>query len=245
MGGIADKRRGLSEADVLALISTYGLALATVAPPNLAATATVGVATKAAREDHVHRYALKSLYSTGGAQALVPGDIGAEASANKGAANGYAGLDGTSRVSAANAPAKAVYSSGGSQALTPGNIGAAGRWSDELDGSVATVGAVTGVCGAVTVPSDKCLVITATVACWSVAGPEGAGYVLVGTFRRTGGTVTQVGATTVVAAHEDAGLAAAAAALVVNGTNVECQVSGVGGLNLDWRSKIVQKQSPN
>lgn len=198
MGGIADKRRGLSEAEVLSLIGSYGLALATGAPANLAGSASPGVGTTAARADHVHRWPLKSLYSSGGAQALVPGDIGA-----------------------------------------------AGRWSDELDGTVATVGAVTGVCGAVTVPSDHCLVITATVAGWRVAGPEGAGYVLVGTFRRTGGTVTQVGTTTVVAQHEDAGLAGAAAALVINGTNVECQVTGVGGANIDWRSKIVQKQSPN
>ena len=48
----------------------------------------------------------------------------AEDLANKGAASGYAGLDGSSRVAAANAPAKAVYVTGGGQAITPAEIDA-------------------------------------------------------------------------------------------------------------------------
>lgn len=98
MGGVADKRRGLGQAEVLALISSAGLSLTSSAPANPAAAAAVGVGTKAARDDHVHQWPPKSTYATGGDQALAPADIGAEATANKAVANGYASLDASSRV---------------------------------------------------------------------------------------------------------------------------------------------------
>ena len=75
--GVANKRRGLGAAEVLALISSDGVGLTADAPAALGAAAAVGTGTEAARADHVHAYPAKTLYSTGGAQALVPGDIAA------------------------------------------------------------------------------------------------------------------------------------------------------------------------
>lgn len=61
--------------------------------------------------------AAKAVYATGGAQALAPADIGAEASANKNAANGYAGIGAGSRIADAQAPLGSLYKSGGAQAI--------------------------------------------------------------------------------------------------------------------------------
>lgn len=60
----------------------------------------------------------------------------------------------------------------------------------------------------------------------------GAGYRLVGTFRRAAGVVTQIGATTALATHEDD--AALAAALNINGTSVEVLGTGVAATNIRW-----------
>ena len=80
-------------------------------------------------------------------------NIGAEAFINKGAVSGYAPLDVSQQVPAANAPAKAVYSTGGGQALAPGDIGAdaagtarpaSGGDADTVDGQHAAAFEVAG-----------------------------------------------------------------------------------------------------
>ena len=56
------------------------------------------------------------------------------------------------------------------------------------------------------------------------AASDSAGYKLIGTFRNNAGTLTQVGATTVVSSHEDQ--AAWNATLGVSGTSIIVQFSG-------------------
>lgn len=87
-------------------------------------------------------------HSTGGTDAIAPGDIGAEATTHKGAASGYASLDGStlvpiaqiptgsssstvaigndSRLSDARTPTAhhTTHSTGGTDAIAPGDIGA-------------------------------------------------------------------------------------------------------------------------
>lgn len=102
MPGIMPPQAGLDAPEVLALVASDALADTVPAAP--AAAAAIGTSTTAARADHVHAHTPKSVYSTGGSQALVPSNIGAEAVANKGGANGYAGLDGAGRLPAAQHP---------------------------------------------------------------------------------------------------------------------------------------------
>ena len=78
-------------------------------------TAAPGTSSEISRADHVHAHGT-----------IASGDLHPEyqEEAEKGAANGYAGLDGAGRVPDGQAPDKAVYSTGGGQALAPGDIGA-------------------------------------------------------------------------------------------------------------------------
>lgn len=69
------------------------------------------------------------------------------------------------------------------------------------------------------------------------AGDEVVSYYIVGTFRYTGTTLTQVGSTTTIHSHEDAGLTAASVAFVINTSTVEINVTGVTGQTIDWRAR--------
>lgn len=74
--------------------------------------------------------------------------------------------------------------------------------------------------------------IEATIAARAITGDYGAGYKLVGTFRRVGGATTQVGATTVVHSAEDR--AAWAATLSISGTIVRVLVTGEAAMDIEW-----------
>lgn len=143
MAGIADKRRGLGQAEVLALIASAGVALTSDTPEPLGSAA-VGVATTAARADHVHAH---GTYASGNLHTEY------QQESAKGAADGYAALDGASQVPASQAPAKAVYASGGGQALAPSDIGAraAGFTEYQLAGTLPSFGTL------ITVPTDRTL----------------------------------------------------------------------------------------
>ncbi|HHT9120341.1 MAG TPA: hypothetical protein ACFYD3_07350, partial [Candidatus Hypogeohydataceae bacterium YC41] len=67
----------------------------------------------------------KTTHASGGSDPVTPSDIGAEAIANKNAANGYAGLDASSKIALAQLSAhKSTHATGGSDALSPTDIGA-------------------------------------------------------------------------------------------------------------------------
>ena len=63
-------------------------------------------------------------------------------------------------------------------------------------------------------------------------GTEAAGYVLAATYRRAGGTTTQVGTTTALATHEDS--SGWDATLDASGTGVRVRVTGAGSTTVDW-----------
>ncbi len=75
----------------------------------------VGTATTAARADHVHAMpaaypptAHAGSHGAGGSDPVSPASIGAESTANKGAANGYAGLDASGKIPTNALPASVV-----------------------------------------------------------------------------------------------------------------------------------------
>lgn len=65
---------------------------------------------------------------------------------------------------------------------------------------------------------------------------EAAGYFLSGTFRRTGGTITQVGSTLMISQNEDT--ASWDATLSVSGTDILVQVTGVAATTINWRAVL-------
>ena len=65
---------------------------------------------------------------------------------------------------------------------------------------------------------------------------EAAGYYLTGTFRRTGGTITQVGSTLMISQNEDT--ASWDATLAVSGTDILVQVTGVAATTINWQASI-------
>lgn len=232
MGGIADKRRGLSAAEVLSLISSDGLALTSATPAGVGAAGVVGTGTTAARSDHVHAHGVFTAdYHTNYQQ-----------ESEKGQAEGYASLDISSQVPAGQAPAKAVYSTGGGQALSPGDIEASNQWSGEEFGSVQTTDATPLVCGQAPIAADKVSLVTAWVTGRRTTGAEAAGFLLRGVYRRTGATVTIIGTVDVKLSRKDVG--GWNATLVINGTNVDVQVTGAAASSIDWKSRIELLQAP-
>jgi len=65
---------------------------------------------------------------------------------------------------------------------------------------------------------------------------EAAGYYLAGTFRRTGGTITQVGSTSMLSQNEDT--ASWDATFTVSGTDILVQVTGVAATTIDWKAVL-------
>ena len=64
---------------------------------------------------------------------------------------------------------------------------------------------------------------------------EAAGYFFTGTFRRAGGTITQVGSTLMISQNEDVG--AWDATMTVSGTNILIQVTGAA-VTIDWQGVL-------
>lgn len=73
-------------------------------------------------------------------------------------------------------------------------------------------------------PTDSVTQVAAHISASDAGAAQGAGYELVGTFKNAAGVVTQIGATGVVHQVED--VAGLNAALAVNGTDVDVQVTG-------------------
>jgi hypothetical protein len=95
----ADSAGTAAAAIVAHLAAATHAALATSAPSDLAASAAIGTSTKAAKEDHVHKRPTLT-------------ELGAEASANKGANNGYCGLDSGGLVDPSDLPTATTSAQG-------------------------------------------------------------------------------------------------------------------------------------
>ena len=100
----------------------------------------------------------------------------------------------------------------------------------------STVGATTDTLSDYIVPLDTSVVYEVVVKGRDSAGLTN-GYRLFGTFKNVSGTVTQIGSTSVMARREDAGLGAASATLVISGTTVQTQVTGVAAKTITWRTR--------
>jgi len=66
------------------------------------------------------------------------------------------------------------------------------------------------------------------------AGANGAGYEIKGTFKRIGGTVTQIGSTLVVYAHEDDSTWGGVT-FDISGSDIRVRVTGLAATTIDWQ----------
>lgn len=103
-------------------------------------------------------------------------------------------------------------------------------------GTASTTDATVTTCGTYAVPDLSTVFLTSTVVAHRDDHTQGAGYQVEGVFRRSGGTVTQVGATLSVLAAEDNVLWDAT--YDVSGTDVRVRVTGAAATNLSWKSRI-------
>lgn len=69
---------------------------------------------------------------------------------------------------------------------------------------------------------------------------HGAGYKIFATYRNIGGTITQIGATTATATHEDN--AAWAATLTIVTSTVRLRVTGEANKNISWHSHVLVRE---
>lgn len=79
---------------------------------------------------------------------------------------------------------------------------------------------------------NRCLIFD-VFCCALATGPDAAGYRIIGVVKSNGVTVTVVGTPDLIAI-EDAALSAATVDVVVSGTTVNIQVTGVAGLTTTW-----------
>jgi hypothetical protein len=149
-------------------------------------------------------------------------------SANAGAARTTLGLGGAAVLNV-GVVAGTVMAGDDSRVVAVGQL-----VDSSLTATVTTTDGAPTVCGSITPADGACVTLTATV---SGAGTgTGAGYVIVGTFRRSGGTTTQVGATSVVHSAED--VAGWGAAYDISGAVVRVVVTGALATTVGWRTRI-------
>lgn len=112
---------------------------------------------------------------------------------------------------------------------------------------VTTVGAVAGIpisfdfSSAAVSPdelaSDNCCIdVEAHILGYSTAGTANLALnrIISASFRRVAGTLTELGADTVLANKSDAGLAAAVTNVALNANVVRVDVTGVAAITIDW-----------
>lgn len=217
------------------------------------AAAVPGAGTEASRDDHAHAIA-----------AAAPGSILIGDSAAEGAGNNFARATHIHALAAPIAPVPVGTANGVGTGTAParedhvhdhgaqttgthhaaattsvnGFMSAADKTQfDALgveSGSVTTTTATPTTAQTIAIPTNFTVSIQARIAAKNTGAAEGAGYMLVATYRNTGGTVTQIGSTNSVVNQEDT--AAWLADLVISGTNVIVQVAGQAGKTIDWSS---------
>ena len=115
-------------------------------------------------------------------------------------------------------------------------------YGTSVTGTVQTTNATPGVIATHTPADNTVVTIHAVVSERKSDGSQGAGYTVMGTFRRSGATTTQIGSTTVLAQAEDD--AAWDATFVTSGADVQVKGTGVAATTIDWRSRGYVVEAP-
>lgn len=243
----------LARSDHIHAVSAAAPAAGAVAIGNAAAA---GAAATFSRSDHVHAVTApaapadvtKAAASAGAATTFARADhkhdITTAAAASVGTANAEGAATSLSRSDHVHNHGDQAIGAGTQHAvattLLAGFMSAADKLKldnqpSTFTGTVQTTSATPDVVASRTVEDGKCEVLEVAISAMRSTLAEAAGYVIVGTFRRTGGAVTQVGTTTALVTNEDA--AGWAVAFVVVGTAVQVQVTGAAGSTVDWRAR--------
>ena len=102
-----------------------------------------------------------------------------------------------------------------------------------LSGTVSTVGVVTDNVVVYTMLDNTAVTLEVTITGRKDDGTEACGFRLIGTFRRSGGVVTQVG--NVAALFYESDDNTWNTDIIINSTDLEVRVTGGVGDNIDWK----------
>lgn len=110
---------------------------------------------------------------------------------------------------------------------------------DIASGTLQTTNATPGNLLTIAIPTGGVVVLDGYVVSRIGTITSGAGYTFQATYKNNAGTVTLIGAALTPLVAEDAGLAAASIALVISGTNVLVQVTGIAATTIEWASWVI------
>jgi hypothetical protein len=233
-------------------IAAAAAALTASAPANVTKdTAAVGVATTAARADHKHDI------TTAAAGAAAIGDSAAEGTATSLArsdhrhsiaagapvATGTANANGSAATFARSDHVHQTGADMGSQTIkTTGKTvlgvdGATGLDTQQPAAVQTTDATVTNIF-TTTIPSDSVLRITAMVLAHQTSDGDTATLSRSATFKSNSGTVAQVGTTSDLGVHADAGGSTWAVTIDVSSNTVRVRVTGQAATTIDWKAYI-------
>ena len=105
-----------------------------------------------------------------------------------------------------------------------------------VDAEVQTTDATVTTLLSQAIPSNVTYQVVANVVGNRSTSAEGASYLLMATVRNDAGTLAQVGATTVIASHED--VAGWDATIDVSGTNARVRVTGAASSTIEWYANV-------
>ena len=108
-----------------------------------------------------------------------------------------------------------------------------GLSTGSFEGTETTADATFTTVATQAITDGRTLLLEAHVSGRRAGADEGAGFVLRGAFRRTGGAVTQIGSTQVINSFADD--STWNAQFLVSGTDVLVQVKGAAAASVDWR----------
>ena len=103
----------------------------------------------------------------------------------------------------------------------------------------STTGAVTANIGTFTTATDQGYTYESTIRGRNTSTGVTVSFKVIGSFKNVAGTVTQIGNTTILFSRKDTGMNAADVNLVISGTNIVSQVTGVAAMTIDWRARVV------
>lgn len=105
-------------------------------------------------------------------------------------------------------------------------------------GTLQTTNATPGNVVTVAIPTSSVMLLNVFITGRQGTVTAAVGYELVGVYKNSAGTVTLIGAVATPLTAEDAGLAACAVALVISGTNVLVQVTGIAATTIEWNATV-------